>query len=75
MRDARPRNILIRRVNFLWYPLTLPPIAALFIAAAYGYVAPWFGLIGLFGLIFWLSSLLFALYSQVRKPPNREPRQ
>ena len=75
MRDARPRNILIRRVNFLWYPLTLPPIAALFIAAAYGYVAPWFGLIGLFGLIFWLFSLLFALYSQVRKPPNREPRQ
>ena len=75
MRDARPRNILIRRVNFLWYPLTLPPIAALFIAAAYGYVAPWFGLIGLFGLIFWLSSLLFALYSQVRKLPNREPRQ
>ena len=75
MRDARPRDVLIKRVNFIWYPLVLVPLLALFAAAAYGYLPYWFALIGVFGLIFWLSSLLFALYALVRKSPKREPRQ
>jgi len=75
MNDVRPRNVIVKRVNFLWYPLTLLPIVALFFAAAYGYISPWFGLIGFFAGMFWLFSLLFAVYSLFRKPPNREPRQ
>jgi hypothetical protein len=75
MNDVRPRNVIIKRVNFVWYPLVLLPLVALFLAAAYGHLPFWFGLIAIFGLIFWLVSLLFALYSLFRKPPNREPRQ
>ncbi|RYE88171.1 MAG: hypothetical protein EOP19_02200 [Hyphomicrobiales bacterium] len=75
MNDVRPRTVIVRRINLLWYPLVLVPIAALFLAAAYGLISPWFGLIGFFGLIFWLFSFLFAIYSLFRRPPNREPRQ
>ena len=75
MNDARPRNVIVKRINFVWYPLILLPLVALFLGAAYGYLPFWFGLIAFFGLMFWLFSLLFALYSLFRKPPNREPRQ
>jgi len=75
MNDVRPRHVIVKRVNFIWYPLTLLPIVALFLGAAYGYVSPWFALIGFFAFMFWLFSLLFALYWLFRKPPNREPRQ
>jgi hypothetical protein len=75
MRDVRPRDVLVKRVNFIWYPLLLLPLLALFAAAASGYLPYWFALIAVFGLVFWLFSLLFALYSLFRRPPNREPRQ
>jgi hypothetical protein len=69
----RDKPLLVRRVDFIWYPLTLVPILALFLAAATGFVPAVFAPISLFLFFFWLSSLGFAIYAKIRKP--REPRQ
>jgi hypothetical protein len=73
MRAARSREVLIRKVNLIWYPVTLVPIIALFLASAYGYLPLLVGLFSVFLLFFWLFSFGFALYSRFRKP--KEPRQ
>jgi hypothetical protein len=75
MTSRSQRDILVRRVNFLWYPLALVPIVAVFFAAAYGYLPFFFGLIAFFGLVFWLFSLGFALYAALRRKTPKEPRQ
>ncbi len=73
MSDHRPRDVLIKRINFWWYAITLVPVLALFLAAAYGYLPIFVVLFAIFALIFWLSSLGFAIYAIFRKP--KEPRQ
>jgi hypothetical protein len=67
---GKRKDLLVRKVNLIWYPVTLVPILALFFAAAY---VPLLGLLALFLCFFWLSSLGFALYARLRKP--KEPRQ
>lgn len=67
MPDRRPREVLIKRINWWWYPVTLVPVVALFLASAYGYVPYLVGLVALFLAFFWLSSLGFALYARFRK--------
>lgn len=71
MKRDKSKEILVRKVNLIWYAVALVPIAALFFAAANGSVLS--GLLALFLFIFWLSSLGFALYAKLRKP--KEPRQ
>lgn len=73
MRGGEPREVLIRRVNLIWYPLALLPILALFLAGAYGYLPMLVGLLAVFLLFFWLFSFGFAVYAKFRKP--KEPRQ
>lgn len=73
MKGSAPRDLLIRRVNLLWYPVALVPLVALFLASAYGYLPALVGLFAVFLLFFWLFSFGFAVYSKFRKP--REPRQ
>ena len=67
MSNHRPRQILVRRINFWWYPITLVPVVALFLAAAYGYVPIFVVLFAIFALIFWMSSLGFALFARFAK--------
>jgi hypothetical protein len=67
MADRKSREILIRRINFVWYPLALLPIGALFLAGAYGYLPFFVTLFALFLLIFWFCSLGFALYARFSK--------
>lgn len=67
-----PRLLLLRRVNLLWYPLTLLPIVALLLAALSGYLPALLALPALFLFFFWLSSLAFALYQRLRK--TKDPR-
>jgi hypothetical protein len=73
MRDAKPKQVLIRQVNLLWYPRALLPLVGLFLASAYGYLPALVGLFAVFLLLFWVFSFGFAVYSKVRKP--KEPRQ
>lgn len=67
-----PRPILVRSVNFVWYPLMLVPILALlyfsFSGALPALVAP----LALFAIVFWLCSLGFALWVRFirRQPPE-----
>jgi hypothetical protein len=69
----RPRDILIRQVNWWWYPATLVPLLALLAASFAGYLPPLVAPLAVFLCIFWLSSLGFALYARIRK--KKEPRQ
>jgi hypothetical protein len=73
MKGARNKEVLIRQVNLLWYPVALVPLVALFLASAYGYLPALVGLFTVFLLFFWLFSFGFALYSKYRK--LKEPRQ
>ncbi len=67
------RRILVKTINWWWYPVSLALILGLFFAAAYGHIHYLFGLLGFFLFIFWLSSLGFALYARFAKP--KEPRK
>lgn len=73
MKGNKAKEVLIRRVNPLWYPVALVPLVALFLASAYGYLPMLVGLFAIFLLFFWLFSFGFAVYSKFRKP--KEPRQ
>jgi hypothetical protein len=73
MRAAKSKEVLVRKVNLIWYPVALVPIVGLFLASAYGFLPVLVGLFAVFLLFFWLFSLGFALYSKYRKP--KEPRQ
>ena len=74
MRGPKSKEVLLRRVDLLWYPLALVPILALFVASAYGYLPMLVGLFAVVLLLFWLLSFGFAIYSKLRKLP-KEPRQ
>lgn len=73
MSKAPVRPVLVKRINLLWYPVTLMPLVALFLASAYGFLPALVGLFSVFLLFFWLFSFGFAVYSKFRKP--KEPRQ
>jgi len=73
MKSPQPKEVLIRKVNLLWYPVALVPLVGLFLASAYGYLPMLVGLFAIFLLFFWLFSFGFAVYSKFRKP--KEPRQ
>ena len=73
MKGDKARQVLIRKVNLLWYPVALVPLVALFLMSAYGYLPMLVGLFAVFLLFFWLFSFGFAVYSKFRKP--KEPRQ
>jgi len=62
-----PRPVLIRRINLWWYLVALVPIAGLFLVAANGYIPFEFMLVASFLLVFWLTSLGFALFAMVTK--------
>ncbi|MDP1730886.1 MAG: hypothetical protein Q8L54_06835 [Devosia sp.] len=74
MSGPKSKEVLIRKVDLIWYPLALVPILALFLAGAYGYLPMLVALFAVFLLFFWLFSFGFAVYSKFRKPP-KEPRQ
>lgn len=65
-----PRPVLMRRVNLIWYPVTLLPLLALFYFAFTGGLPIWVALIAVFLLLFWLFSFGFALYESLRKKPD-----
>ena len=67
MSPRQPKPVLIRRVRLIWYPLTLLPILALFLASGAGYLPPLLAMVALFLFFFWLSSLGFALYQRLRQ--------
>jgi ABC-type sugar transport system permease subunit len=71
---ARPREqreLLVRRIHWWIYPVSLALILALFFGAAYGYLHYLFGLLGFFLFIFWLSSLGFALYARLARRKDK----
>ena len=63
MTPAKPRRILISRVNFLWYLAPIIPILALFYAGIAGYLPNWMALIAIFAFFMWLFSLVFTVYA------------
>ena len=71
-----PRPVLISRVNFLWYLVTLVPILALGYAALAGILPGMVVLIAVFALLMWLFSLVFAIYAviQRQRQKRKEPR-
>ncbi len=73
MKGGRNKEVMIRQVNLLWYPVALVPLVALFLLSAYGYLPMLAGLFAVFLLFFWLFSFGFAVYSKFRK--SKEPRQ
>lgn len=68
MKPAANREVILKRVNLWWYPLTLLPIVMLGYAAVAGWVPQLFAVLAVFLLFFWLFSLIFALVALVRKP-------
>jgi hypothetical protein len=74
MAERNAKLVLVRKVRLWWYLPALVPIVALFYFGFSGVIHPIFGLIGLFLLIFWLMSLIFALVSRFSRRP-KEPRQ
>ena len=72
-RTTPKRPILVRSVNFVWYPLTLIPILVLLYLSFAGVLHSFVAMLALFAFFFWLSSLGFAIWTKLRKP--RELRQ
>lgn len=70
-RPREQRDLLVRRIHWWWYPVSLALILALFFGAAYGYLHYLFGLLGFFLFIFWLSSLGFALYARFARRKDK----
>jgi len=73
MTDRKQKLVLLPKVRLWWYLPALVPIVALFYFGFSGVIHPILGLVGLFLLVFWLMSLIFALVSRLRRP--KEPRQ
>jgi len=67
MADHRQGPVLVTGVQLWWYVVTLPMILGLMYISAAGVVSPWFVPLGLFALIFWLISLVFALVALIRQ--------
>jgi hypothetical protein len=70
MSKAPDRPVLIKSINFWWYPLTLIPLLALLYFSFTGALPLIAAMISVFLLFFWLFSLGFALYAKLRKPPK-----
>lgn len=73
MPELKNRPILIKRVQLLWYPVTLVPILLLGYAGLMGWLPALTVALAIFALFFWLFSLIFAIVAFFRKP--RELRQ
>lgn len=73
MKAPKNREIIVRRVNLLWYPVALVPILLLAYAALQNWVPGLLIVLAAFAFFFWLFSLGFAIWSLFRKPV--EPRQ
>lgn len=65
---------LVRRVNFVWYPLTLLPLLVLLYLGFTGALPFYVVILGLFLGFFWIFSLIFALYETFkrRKAPGAQ---
>lgn len=74
MAERNAKLVLVPKVRLWWYLPALVPILALFYFGFSGVIHPILGLVGLFLLVFWLMSLIFALVSRLRRTPT-EPRQ
>lgn len=74
MAERKQKLVLLPKVRLWWYLPALLPIVALFYFGFSGVIPPIFGMVGLFLLIFWLMSLIFALVSRLSRRP-KEPRQ
>lgn len=74
MARAAGKQILIRRINLWWYGAAAVPIAALVYLGVKGIIPSVFAPLVLFLPIFWLSSLIFAIFKKLRGP-RQEPRQ
>ena len=61
---------LLKRVNFLWYPLILVAILAVGWLCLTGTLPAMLMLLDLFAFCFWLFSLAFALYERFLKKPR-----
>ena len=69
-RPAKSKEVLLKNVNLVWYPLALIPIVGLFIAALLGYVPAVLAPFAIFLLFFWIFSFGFAVYGKLKKPPK-----
>ena len=69
-RPAKSKEVLVRSVSLIWYPLALIPIVGLFFAAIFGYVPAMLAPMATFLLFFWIFSFGFAVYGKLRKPPK-----
>jgi hypothetical protein len=61
---------LLKRVNFLWYPVILAAILIVGWLCLIGVLPAMLLLLDLFGFCFWLFSLAFALYERFIKRPR-----
>jgi len=72
---GKPRTVLIRRVNFLWYLVPILPILLVGWLALVGMLPSWALLVALFAFFMWLFSLLLAVFAALTRRPPTEPRQ
>jgi len=72
---GKPRTVLIRRVNFLWYLVPILPILLVGWLALVGMLPSWALLVALFAFFMWLFSLLLAVFAALTRRPPPEPRQ
>ena len=68
MPELKNRPVLIRRINLLWYLVTLVPILVLGYAGLAGWLPGTTLAIAIFALFFWAFSLIFAVVALLRKP-------
>jgi hypothetical protein len=61
---------LLKRVNFIWYPVTLAAILVVAWLCLSNVLPAMLLLLDFFALFFWLFSLAFALYERFVKKPR-----
>lgn len=69
-RPRRPKEVLVRNVNLVWYPVALVPIVAVLVGALAGWLPTLLAPFAIFLLFFWIFSFGFAVYGKLKKPPK-----
>ena len=64
---------VVAQVRLSWYVIALPVILAVLLSSFVGWIHPLIGVLALFGLIFWLFSLLFVLYAKFKYRKRSQP--
>lgn len=71
---AAPRHIMIRKVNWWWYLAPIVPILLTGYGALVNVLPSWALLVAIFAFFMWLFSLLFTVFTVVRRR-FKEPRR